>query len=184
MEQSIKGNEQYISIVDLAKHYGIDSRTIYAKIRSGVLHSKVINEKKHARLEDCDVLFESEVPKSGAEMKHVKMVDGTKVDINMSAGEAERLDKIWKARRQEIACKKAEGELIELVDARKRIFHLSRKTRDSLRHIPGSADAFCESIRYLSAHCETVRIFSGRNPSTQISMSATSALVRTFVSAV
>ena len=34
----------------------------------------------------------------------------------------------------------------------------------SVRHGPGSAEARCESVRYLSAHCEIVSNGSGRAP--------------------
>lgn len=132
----------FLPVKILAKKYGCNPKLIYRRIRVGDIKIRRVEGIMQAFVPEADAIFGTPEPieatkASKSAIKRMAIQAGTSVDLTISTPEAERLEKIWKAKRQEIACKKAEGELIEIADARKRIFELSRRTRDSIRHIPG-----------------------------------------------
>lgn len=136
--------EGWLTMRQYADRIGVETNVVSRRITAGKIPFEVVEGVRCVNLQIVDPLFGmAQHNKTNENNALVDGDDDSVIPINTSRAEAERLEKIFKARRQSLEVDKAKGKLVDVEQVVKRVFELTRRTRDAMRAIP---DRICYEL--------------------------------------
>lgn len=118
----IKG--KYLTAIEIAATFGVTRQYVGSLFLNNRLPYKVIDGTRRVSIAKCKEYFKPSQKKKSTD------IDDT------SYNEAERLEKVYKAKRQKLEYEKAKGELIDIHEVKNRIASIAARTRDAMQAIP------------------------------------------------
>ena len=124
--------KKWLSVDEASREFGVTKSSINSLIYSKKIPSKVLDGRRVVPRETLEIRWPVNVTLEDTEAPG----NSNENNASQSENESKRIESYWKAVQRETAVKKAQGELVEIGDVRKRVFEGFRILRDSIQQIP------------------------------------------------
>jgi len=136
---------KFVGVVEFARLIGVTRGAVDYAIKKGRIKSQQVGNKRMLDFEKAKKEWDENTDKAASKKGHAKKKIKSKV-VNqeyvaktydgLTTSDAERQEKVYKARLAELKYKEQAGELAEVKKIKKEAFETGRKVRDAIMQIP------------------------------------------------
>ena len=136
------GRGKYLNYTEFAKLMGVTRRSVSYAAEKGRIKYKDINGSKmiHGQKgkKEWEQTIDKVASKKGkkAKTKKSKVIEGPKTFEGLTTADADRQEKVYKARLSQLKYLEQAGKLVDVDKVQKRAFELGRQLRDAIMSLP------------------------------------------------